>query len=843
MEPLATPPSPRGIAPRHAPGRTRGAVPSPFGIGLRRGSGAVAVAFLLWVGLRPGFRAPGLALLMLAVTAVLLWQRHGAARRPPPAGAPAPDAAPDTRADAHDALTGLASRRGFEQRLPGLALELCGDDQLAVLVLDIYRFGRINAQWGRADGDRILQQLAQRLNLLDGVAALARVGADSMALAFVGTTADGVHALIERVLAVMRQPFAVGEGKTRQLTAALGCALYPLDCDDASRLLGMAEAAVFDQDERRLEVATEAIDPYGDAAASRLHWARRFLVRRIDRLVDDFLRRLRQHGDELALATPLGPPDTPDQRAALRRHIHELLSPELTREAHRARATTQGRLQAAIGLPARSTIRASGWLYRTFASFSQRIPGRLCEREILLALLMRRLECDMAFQQEGADTLMRELHVAVRGLSTDLRGFSRRVDIVEATVASLARLPFVLNCSFYSLSADGLLMLQATAGSVDLPASARPGGAACPPCLDASCASGSIEDGDEGEPGATAGEPTADGGPVVRSRVALPLVDGSGRVMAVIDLGGRLRGQFRTGMMRNALESLRVLVARAYSEAGHGRTAPAIPSDERSERRRRLFDGGLEMHMQPIIDFRAGRCTKVEALARLRMDDGRLLPPSDFLPLLRLSELDRLFLDGLDLALGSLAAWDLEGLHLALSFNLPPSTLRNPRCAAWVASALDRRGMAPSRLTLELLEDQELAADEVVQRQTAVLKSMGVHLALDDLGSGYGSLIRLRNLPFDLVKIDQALVRGVAANNSRGVPLVVGLVDLARRLGVEVAIEGLETHVLVEFAQFLEVEYGQGYGIARPMPAQAVAGWVREYRLSRFSGISPFDLS
>ncbi|WP_304042952.1 EAL domain-containing protein [Metallibacterium scheffleri] len=123
---------------------------------------------------------------------------------------------------------------------------------------------------------------------------------------------------------------------------------------------------------------------------------------------------------------------------------------------------------------------------------------------------------------------------------------------------------------------------------------------------------------------------------------------------------------------------------------------------------------------------------------------------------------------------------------------------------------------------------------------TEQLRALGVRLALDDLGAGYSSLLRLNSLPFDMVKVDQGLVHGIVANNPRAVPLVTGLVDLARRLDLRITIEGLETQILLEYAQYLQADFGQGHAISPAMPPQHVPAWVRNWRMPPLSGITPF---
>ena len=255
-----------------------------------------------------------------------------------------------------------------------------------------------------------------------------------------------------------------------------------------------------------------------------------------------------------------------------------------------------------------------------------------------------------------------------------------------------------------------------------------------------------------------------------------------------------------------------------------------LPEDLALNYRQRLFGDGLRMYMQPQIDLRTGALAKVEALARLELADGRVVPPGEFLPLLGRADLGRLFRMGLDIALSSVVDWDRQGLAVDVSLNLAPSTLSDRSCARWVEEALQRHGVAPSRLTLEVLETESM---EHRIRDTAIeeLIRIGVHLAMDDLGSGYSSLQRLSALPFETIKSDQGLLRRIGDDPVRTLSLIGAIVQMGRDFERTVVVEGLEDVGLVEAAAILGAPQGQGYGLARPMPAEAVLRWSQAFDL------------
>ncbi|SCC94698.1 conserved hypothetical protein [Thiomonas sp. X19] len=317
----------------------------------------------------------------------------------------------------------------------------------------------------------------------------------------------------------------------------------------------------------------------------------------------------------------------------------------------------------------------------------------------------------------------------------------------------------------------------------------------------------------------------------IRSSAAVPLKDAQGHVFAVLILFGRYPGVFETPSARTFLAALGLLVSERQHETSREQQFAPISAERRHALRDRLYRGALELHYQPVVDLRSGKPDLVEALARLRLEDGTLASPAEFLPGFGETELVRLFRDGLHQALTQLQAWDAQGLKLVVSLNLPPAVLIHPECSTWVQQALQEHGLAPSRLRLELLEAEELYDVSRRDAAMAAFSTFGVHLLMDDLGAGYSSLLRLRTLPFSAVKIDQGLVREAPRDPLRVIGFIGSLVRLAQSLDLRVIVEGLESPALVETAAILGATAGQGYALARPMPAAEVPGWMQGFEL------------
>ncbi len=309
----------------------------------------------------------------------------------------------------------------------------------------------------------------------------------------------------------------------------------------------------------------------------------------------------------------------------------------------------------------------------------------------------------------------------------------------------------------------------------------------------------------------------------IRSAVTLP-VHRHGTLHAVLMILGTYPHQFASSWM----QTWRLSVQNRWdllAATSHNR-GDVIDTDQAAQIRSLLYGGGVEMFVQPVVNLADGALVKVEALARLRTPDGTILSPGRFLPALGETDLDSLFRQGLAQALGHLRRWHDENLDIGLAINLAPSTLVHPDCARWIEQALREAQVAPQHLTLELLESQALevtAVDEAITRLT----STGVRFALDDLGAGFSNLKRLADLPFDLIKIDQNIIRDLLYDPIKSLSLIRTVVQIGQDLERDVVVEGLEDTGIIEAAIHLGCRLGQGYGLGRPMPAVALADWIR----------------
>lgn len=235
---------------------------------------------------------------------------------------------------------------------------------------------------------------------------------------------------------------------------------------------------------------------------------------------------------------------------------------------------------------------------------------------------------------------------------------------------------------------------------------------------------------------------------------------------------------------------------------------------------------------QPKVDLRSGRVQGAEALIRWHHPERGLVPPGEFLPLIETHALgvriDRWVMEE---ALRQMTAWNRQGLDLAISVNLTAQSLQAPGFVRDIKDLLARfPTVEPRRLELEILESAALDDIEYISGVICECQALGLRFALDDFGTGYSSLAYLKHLPAEVLKIDQSFVRDMLDRDGDRA-IVEGVVGLGRVFRRQVVAEGVETMAHAAHLLSLGCDMAQGYGIARPMPAEQVPGWIEGWQL------------
>ncbi|MEI7026366.1 putative bifunctional diguanylate cyclase/phosphodiesterase [Paenibacillus sp. y28] len=232
----------------------------------------------------------------------------------------------------------------------------------------------------------------------------------------------------------------------------------------------------------------------------------------------------------------------------------------------------------------------------------------------------------------------------------------------------------------------------------------------------------------------------------------------------------------------------------------------------------------FELYYQPQIDIKSGKLVGLEALLRWKRPEYR-----DVSPLAYISVAEQ---TGAIIPIGSwvlneacrtcLMWHSLFGVPFRIAVNVSAVQLQEDGFVDVVKQALDRSGLPPSYLDLELTESVAMLQEDTLIQKLHELKSIGVRLSLDDFGSGYSSLNYLINYPIDTLKIDRTFTQSLSSNSKTEVVLTC-MLDLAHRLELEVIAEGVETEMQYAFYEQHNCDVVQGYYFSPPLPKPKTA--------------------
>lgn len=243
----------------------------------------------------------------------------------------------------------------------------------------------------------------------------------------------------------------------------------------------------------------------------------------------------------------------------------------------------------------------------------------------------------------------------------------------------------------------------------------------------------------------------------------------------------------------------------------------------------------LEVVYQPVIDVVTGFPWSLEALLRWRDPSRGLVSPDEFVPLLE--DTGMIHSVGawvLEEALQQLARWqsDLGVANLGVSVNVSARQLVDRGFPERLRELIDETGVAPGTLCLEMTESIALDGETGAAESLSTVSQLGCILAIDDFGAGYASLSRLAELPFDVMKIDRSLVRGLL-EDERQDAIVGAALGMAQALGLHAVAEGVEQPRQLRRLRSLGCHLMQGYLYARPSPAPIMTAWLEAHGTRR----------
>ena len=237
----------------------------------------------------------------------------------------------------------------------------------------------------------------------------------------------------------------------------------------------------------------------------------------------------------------------------------------------------------------------------------------------------------------------------------------------------------------------------------------------------------------------------------------------------------------------------------------------------------------LSLYVQPKIDFITGKLLAVEALVRWNHPERGLIYPDTFIPFAeQTGHISKISYWMLSEAAKYAALWQKQGLNVALAVNLSARDLIDIELPSKLKAILAKHALLSNSLSLEITEssimDDPARALDTVER----IAKMGIQLSIDDFGTGYSSLSYLKRLPVSELKIDKSFVMNIE-HDQDDVTIVKSTIELGHNLGLKVVAEGIENKNTWNILKAMGCDYGQGYFMAKPMPANKLLDWAEQW--------------
>lgn len=265
---------------------------------------------------------------------------------------------------------------------------------------------------------------------------------------------------------------------------------------------------------------------------------------------------------------------------------------------------------------------------------------------------------------------------------------------------------------------------------------------------------------------------------------------------------------------------------RFYNEEMNARSVEQLKLEE--DLREGMRQNQLELRYQPQIDARTGAVVSLEALVRWKHPRRGLISPGDFIPVAeRTGQIIELGEWVLSEVARHCTYWDTLGLnHFRVCVNISPLQFNQPELTRKIREFLDRSGLNPRRIELELTESAIMTDARANIEKLKELAALGLDLAVDDFGTGYSSLSYLKRFPITTLKIDQSFVADMSSTD--GVAIVDAIIVLARTLNLRSIAEGIETQEQLRHLIQNKCDLLQGYYFARPLYPEDVPDALRQ---------------
>ncbi len=245
--------------------------------------------------------------------------------------------------------------------------------------------------------------------------------------------------------------------------------------------------------------------------------------------------------------------------------------------------------------------------------------------------------------------------------------------------------------------------------------------------------------------------------------------------------------------------------------------------------REKLKANDFELYYQPKVNMLTGTIERAEALLRWQIPDKGFISPEVAVDIAaKIGESFALTKWVIHTAVRQMKQWEKEGYLISVAVNVQADLVQSPELFNLVQDSLAIWGVDKNRLTVEITESAVIDDKEAGFDNLSKLKAYGVQLSIDDFGTGYSSLSYFKHIPANELKIDQSFVRYMLENR-QDQQIVKIIIEIAKLFELKLVAEGIEDQETYDYLKQLGCDYGQGYHMAKPMPADDFIPFLKRH--------------